>query len=206
MEWKKLRVFGAPIENSCPKNHKVLPSPTTQKLMLMLVCLLGKFADIEKNLSFCTRLQTFFTALRFLIWENNSFLMWNPLSLYILRAKNIKILASFPIIFSVDQKICRSINVPWTSSQGFLFVFSVRKQNVNKRQGINHLNLSKFHIPLRVQMNLLKMENTRINFIKHISNGFKKLTVNISASLDICEWSDLAVCSIPRSRKVSYTE
>ena len=104
MEWKKLRVFGSPIENSCPKNHKVLPSPTTQKLMLMLVCLLGKFADIEKNLSFCTRLQTFFTALRFLIWENNSFLMWNPLSLYILRAKNIKILASFAIIFSVDQK------------------------------------------------------------------------------------------------------
>ena len=150
----------------------------------MLACLLGKFADIQKNFFFCTRLQAFLTALRFLTWENNSFLMWNPcLYIYITRKKhqNIISLSVFCNHFQCwSKKICRSINVPWKSH---------RKQNVNKRQGINHFNLSKFHIPLRLQMNLLKMENTRINFIKHISNGSKKLTVNISALYMRVIWS-----------------
>ena len=49
------------IGHSCPKNYTVLPSPT-QKLMLMLVCLLGKFAGIQEHFSFCTGLQTSLTA------------------------------------------------------------------------------------------------------------------------------------------------
>ena len=45
------------IEHSCPKHYTVLPSPT-QKLMLMMVCLLGKFAGIQEHFSFCTGVQT----------------------------------------------------------------------------------------------------------------------------------------------------
>ena len=49
------------IGHSRPKNYTVLPS-LTQKLMLMLVCLLGKFAGIQNHFSFCTGLQTSLTA------------------------------------------------------------------------------------------------------------------------------------------------
>ena len=82
--------------------------------------------------------------------------MWNPLSLYILHVKNIKMVASFAIVFSVDPKNLPIHKCISTSSQSVSFPFQSGSKNVNKRQGINHFNLSKFHIPLKVQMNVLK--------------------------------------------------
>ena len=74
MEWWKLRVLGS-HRTLLPKKVRVLPPlppppPTsrtttttiTQKLMLMLFCLLEKFAYIQEHFSFCANLQTFLTA------------------------------------------------------------------------------------------------------------------------------------------------
>ena len=86
--------------------------------------------------------------------------------LYILHVKYIKIISLFWEHFQFwSRKICRPINVFQQAQRGFLSpcYLSSGSKNVNK---IQYLGIRAFHIPLRVQMNILKwpkqvcMENT----------------------------------------------
>ena len=100
--------------NTPARKIRVTPFSTTQKLMLMLVCLLEKFACIQEHFSFCAiRPSSLHFTLGYslgFLWVNTSFSMWDHLSLYILHIKYIKMISLFLEHFqcwskkSVDQK------------------------------------------------------------------------------------------------------